>query len=156
MQVIQSVQLNIPCIVLIRKPEDALASLLTIDNDLSLTLSLKSYINFYLHIESFRANFVVGEFSTVIHTFEELILSVNKRFGTAFMAAPIDQLVRERIFKRLTEHHNAAGLPENLIPIPTSEKERLKLDLIKEIMQHSLFAQAERIFQEFCSGVQQT
>ncbi len=50
MQVFKAVEMGVPCLVLIRQPIEALSSLMIVDSDLSVSIAVRSYINFYERI----------------------------------------------------------------------------------------------------------
>ena len=83
-QVIEAVRRGIPCIVLIRKPRDAVLSLLVREPHISAEQALKDYIRFYRTVVPYRDKFVVGRFEEVTTDFGEVIRRVNARFGTNF------------------------------------------------------------------------
>jgi len=83
-QVIAAARKGIPCIVLIRKPRDAVLSLLVRAPHISAEQAIKDYIRFYSSVAPYRDKFVIGRFEEVTADFGEVIRRVNARFGTSF------------------------------------------------------------------------
>jgi len=85
-QVIYAVKHIIPCLVLIRDPESAVASrLLMTDCPWSSPQPLlREYNNFYRLLLSYRQHFVVATFEEVIEDFGAVVRRLNARYGTTF------------------------------------------------------------------------
>ena len=83
-QIIHAARLGIPCVVLIRKPLDAVLSFMVYRPYLTAQQVLKSYSYFYNRIIPYREAFVVGLFEEVISNFSIIIERSNGRFGTEF------------------------------------------------------------------------
>ncbi|MBD2185864.1 hypothetical protein H6S82_24365 [Planktothrix sp. FACHB-1355] len=96
-QIIRAAHLNIPTLVLIRKPVDAVVSLrcleletnyLSTSRNPALDIPLEKYfsnwISFYTRIMPYRDRYVVGLFDEVTHDFGSIIEKINYRFGTNF------------------------------------------------------------------------
>jgi len=87
-QVIRAVNYGLPCLVLIRYPLDAIASVksrFTVDClDEELMLELHNYAHFYRSIIGLRQHYVSCSFSEIISHYPGVMDRVNKKFGTAF------------------------------------------------------------------------
>jgi len=79
-QVIEAVRREIPCIVLIRKPRDAVLSLLVREPHILPEQAPKDYIRFYRSIAPYRGKFVVGRFEEVTTDFGP---DLRRRMGGA-------------------------------------------------------------------------
>ncbi len=149
MQVIRAVEFNIPCIVLIRNPLDAIASVLVADRNLSPELALQSYIDFYQNIWQFRAKVVVSEFNQTIQDVKQVILSVNSHYNCAFNAQDLTPSMKDEVFFRIKEVNKALKQPSSLVAIPTEAKNKLKQEVITELKQHPKLVEAESIYKKF-------
>lgn len=75
---------QIPVLVLLRDPLDAVTSHLQFSNGLSPRLALRSYIMFYERIVPVADQVVLATFETVVSDFGQVILAVNGKFHTTF------------------------------------------------------------------------
>ena len=85
-QVLEAVRPNIPCIVVVRKPEDAIRSLKYVFPDQSEKLALIRWISFYRAVERVRYGVVVADFDVVTRDVGSVIAAVNEKFCTSFDA----------------------------------------------------------------------
>ena len=98
-QILRSVQLGVPTMVLVREPRAACLSLVALHNEIAennaaevvfplarryLIDNLRRYRTFYERVLTARHGIVVAEFGRVTRDFGEIIRRVNQRFGTSF------------------------------------------------------------------------
>ena len=83
-QIIKAVKEQLPVLVTIREPVGGVVSLTSRWPYVTLEQGLKGYIKFYQKILPYREKFVVSVFEDTIHSFDQVVASVNERFGTAF------------------------------------------------------------------------
>lgn len=83
-QVMQAVEWGLPTLLLIRRPEDAIASFKCLQPDLSLDTALKGYISFYANLLSYSAGFVIAPFDCLLEDFDRIIEQVNHKFNRDF------------------------------------------------------------------------
>ena len=84
-QVIAAAKWSIPCVVIIREPEEACRSLMMHHPGLFTARDLfKEYIIFHEHIWDCRSGFVLVTFENATKRFTDVVLAVNNRFGTNF------------------------------------------------------------------------
>lgn len=151
MQVIRASELNIPCIVVIRNPLDAIASTIVVDRSVSTSVVIRSYIDFYKSIWHIRNDFVVAEFNKIIDNPAEVINAVNKRFGTNFEMGEMSSNLEKEIFLHLKKVKQKMKLSDTLVAIPTEAKEKIKQEIIFELEQNCLIEKTEPIYQKFVS-----
>lgn len=125
-QVIWAARRNLPALVLIREPADAVLSLLVRDPSVSITHELRRYARFYSTLEPCRQEFVLATFEEVVNDFGLVIARVNARFGTAFdlfehTEANVGEVFRviEEINVGRASHRTIA---ENTIARPSQER----------------------------------
>ncbi len=82
--IIRGIQFQIPTMVLLRTPADAVASALTRLSHLTLREALQDYCSFYQTVLPFRDRVVVARFDRVTADYGAVIEEVNQRFGSAF------------------------------------------------------------------------
>jgi hypothetical protein len=83
-QIKRAARLDVPAIVLIREPSEAILSLVVRDPQASMRWALRSYIRFYSTVIPYLEKTVVAPFATVISDLASIIRMVNTRYGTAF------------------------------------------------------------------------
>ncbi len=149
LQVIKAIEYGIPCVVLIRKPIDAIASVLVVDRSLSTRFAIQSYINFYERVWPLRADVVVSDFKDTTQRPHQVVERVNQRYGTSFQMEPITPAVQNTIFNQLQETQKTLKQPEHLVAIPTAAKARIKQDVVRELNEHPLLSTANLLYQRF-------
>jgi hypothetical protein len=83
-QIKRAAHLDVPAMVLIREPSEAILSLMVRDPHASMRWALRSYIRFYSTVVPYLEKTVVAPFETVTSDLASIIRMVNKRYGTAF------------------------------------------------------------------------
>lgn len=81
---LRAARLGVPAVVLVRRPEDAVASYLVRRPSLTPDDAVVEYVDFYRTCWRARDHFVVGLFDDVIADFGSVVRAVNQRFGTSF------------------------------------------------------------------------
>jgi hypothetical protein len=152
-QVIRAARWEIPTLVLIRNPVDAVLSLVIRHPHISTTWALKSYISFYETITSYRHAYVIGPFDEVIEDYGAVIERVNARFSTRF--SPFDHTEDNvgEIFARIESLNRAKGrgLVEEQIARPSAAREELRSRARGELKARrpgGLIAKAEAIYSD--------
>jgi hypothetical protein len=82
--VILAARRGIPALVLIRRPEDAVVSVVVRQPDLPMQAALRAYVGFYRPLLRYRDRIVVATFDEVVRDFGAVIRRVNERFSTTF------------------------------------------------------------------------
>lgn len=149
LQVIKAIEYDVPCVVLIRNPLDAIASVLVVDRTLSTRFAIQSYINFYERIWPVRENVVISDFKDTTTCPHQVVERINQRYGTSFVMKPITPEVRDTIFSQLQDAQKQLNQPEHLVAIPTEAKARIKQDVLKELKEHPLLPTATLLYQRF-------
>lgn len=129
-QVIAAARLGVPVLVLLRAPEDAVTSLLSLSiqkghlprmapGDLHACMAgtLHRYVNFHVRIEQVEP-MIIARFEDVVTDFGEVIDRVNARFGTTFARFSHDAESVADVFASGRDH-----LP------PNAERDALKAEL---------------------------
>ncbi|MGM0608936.1 MAG: hypothetical protein ACQESP_11015 [Candidatus Muiribacteriota bacterium] len=148
-QVIRSVKLKIPTLVLIRNPKDAIVSMKareiqTSNNPelakCSIREYIKFYIDFYKNIMPYKNEIVIGKFEEVTKDFGKVIENVNDKFGTDFGRFRHTKKNLE-IAKSKTKHI-----------LPDSERDKIKSEVKNELENHKkLLKKAQEVYEEFTS-----
>lgn len=133
MQVVRAAQFAVPCITVIRDPISTLASWLLIRGGLTPDTALKHYVWYHRSIHRVKDDVVLADFSAVISDFRKVIDAVNEKYQTNFGKVEITEEIRQEIFKRLRERHAHFNQKQYLLPVPSSERDRLKEPLRERI-----------------------
>ena len=96
-QVVRAAQWRIPTLVLIRRPRDAVLSLV-IRDPISVDQALRYYISFYETSEKYRDAYVLGLFEEVTEDFGQVIERMNDKFGTTFSVFRHDEENVSKVF----------------------------------------------------------
>ncbi|HUC26319.1 MAG TPA: hypothetical protein VMA73_26755 [Streptosporangiaceae bacterium] len=83
-QIKRAARLDIPAVVLVREPSEAILSLMVRDPTASMRWAIRSYIRFYSNVVPYLEKTVVASFATVTSDPASIIRMVNARYGTAF------------------------------------------------------------------------
>ena len=151
MQVVKAAEYDIPCVVLIRNPIDAIASVLVVDRRLSIGLAIKSYISFYERVWPVRKTVVIADFQDATQRPHRVVDKVNRRYSTSFKMEPLTPSAREYLFARLREAQTELNLPEHLVAVPTEAKAQIKKEVLPLLSAHPLLPAANRLYQQFLS-----
>lgn len=142
---------KIPTVVLIRKPEDAVSSVLVWDGLLNTTVALVGYIHFYNTLWKHQQNFLILCFDDVIKRPDICVERINQRFNSEFCSRPFsaeeDSKIRIRLKKAdLLYHREGANAS-----LPNPHKSQLKKKYSKRIQNNPLFPYAKRLFDKYSS-----
>lgn len=134
-QVASAVRLGIPTILLVRNPEDAIASQMIRTDGVQARQALVAWIRYHKHVLSLRDHVVVADFDRVTTDFGGVIDEVNVKFGTEFgrfestpenvrrCFAWIEDLNRERY----------GTLVETAVARPSAVRNEMKLEVVRRV-----------------------
>lgn len=135
-QVLAAVRRGVPALVLVRRPEDAVLSLLVHSPHLTAGSALRGFVRFYEPLLPHRPGFVVAHFDEVVNDFGSVVDRVNERFGTSFTRfqhtehnvarclADIDRDFRENV----RDHDRRERMAARPCAARHSYRERLRAD----------------------------
>lgn len=145
MQILKALHYKIPSVVLIRRPEDAIASLLTWDNTLRVDIAFRAYLDFYQTLLPTKEEIVIAKFEDVTTNPSNIINVINRRYNTDFVVPCLNEKDLENL--KLHLHKNQSN--ELISPVPNATKELLNQKNKKLVLDHSLFHDADRIYHAF-------
>jgi hypothetical protein len=144
-QILEGVRLGKPVIVLIRKPADAVKSLIIRHPSTDVESAFKRYISFYKNVEKVIDKVVLADFDVVTSDLGAAILELNQKYKTnfkVFESTPenIEQVYSEvgainRLFDEGKETHVAR---------PSGKRERMRVT----IPQSRIFWEAEAVYEQ--------
>ena len=132
-QIIRAAKLNIPIILLIRHPVDAIISILIRENEISASQALSRYISFYSRVLGYHQRYILATFEDVIKDFGVVVSKLNKKFNTNFVAFDHTPQNIENVFKiieelTIREKDNKTGrFSENRVARPSKSRDQLKI-----------------------------
>ena len=150
-QVVRAAQWRIPTLVLIRKPKDAVLSLV-IRDPISVDQALRYYISFYETSEKYRDAYVLGPFEEVTEDFGQVIKRMNDTFGTAFALFHHDEENVSKLFAGMETHARkkyGESLWERKVQRPAAARERIKDEIeydLESPKRKKLIARAEAVY----------
>jgi len=123
-----AVEAAVPVILLVRRPEDAIASVIARKPSVDPALAARTYLRFYDGVADVLDRCVVAEFGDVVGDFGRVIERTNARFGTSFTPfVHTDENVR-RCFAEIEAGNRArsgaAGVAEAAVARPSEERAR--------------------------------
>lgn len=150
--IIQSVRLNKPTLVLIRKPSAAIPSFKALmieynpqKKDIILADSpdylINYYIDFYEALLPFKKKFVIATFDDVIKSFGSIVDKINTKYGTSFCSLNPDKKTSQKIFDNSGKHLS-----------PSKEREAIKEVIAEQFTENKnqiLLQEAEEVYQKF-------
>ena len=150
-QVVQAARWQIPTLVLIRRPRDAVLSFALWD-PISVDQALRYYVSFYETVEKYRDSYVLGLFEEVTEDFGQVIKRMNDKFGTAFSLFRHDEQNVGRVFADMdTYARKKYGETqwERKVHHPSAVKERMKNEIAHDLAnpkRKKLMAEAEAVY----------
>lgn len=149
-QVLIAVDREIPVILLIREPIDAIASLLVRHPDLDAKKCVRDYVAFYTKLIPVINNIVIADFEDVTKDFGSIISRVNDKYGVNFDKFITNEISRQQVFDRIQEIRKAANRSINQIAIPDKSKVLLKEEVKKTLINSGCdIEQATRVYARF-------
>lgn len=148
---------NIPSILLIRRPEDAVISFIIREPCLSLEKALKYWIHFHERLLKDKNSYIIADFNEITKDFGTVIQRVNQYFGTNFgvfshTKENVNQCFSEMESFQKKIHSNQVR--ELSIPRPSigrkDKKEKLLFQL-SEFHLRSLTKEANQIYNSYFS-----
>jgi hypothetical protein len=153
-QVMRAARWRIPTLVLLRRPTDAVLSLVMREPRISIRQAMKHYVSFYEKVAGYRSAFIVGTFEELIQDYGAILERVNAKFGTRFSLFDHSTENVEGVFSHIEERHRArrdGRLDERRIARPSAAKAEMKESLMKELQAphvKELTARAEAVYED--------
>lgn len=144
-QIVVAVRRSLPTLVVVRRPDHSVRSLLAAAPHVRPGTAIKEWIAHYRHIWPYRDRFVVADFSQVIDDFGMVTKRLNHRFGTALALFEDSPAARREVDELMAAEHERYHQSEPSSapwPVPgrgtIDDLARLRRD------HHALIAEAER------------
>jgi len=152
-QLIRAAHLRIPTLLLIRPPEEAVASFMVFQKSTEADRYLRTYIHFYKALRTVRSSMVIADFKTVITDMNALIEALNTRFRTSFKRLKNPAEREPEIIEKLKKvNRQFFSGQTNKSMYPDAGRRVAKEQAKKKIIISRLFTTAHEIYLEFASG----
>ena len=157
-QVVRAARWQIPALVLIRRPRDAVLSL-AIRDPIPVDQALRYYLSFYETVEKYRDAYVLGLFEEVTEDFGQVIKRINDKFGTTFSLFRHDEENVGKVFAGMEAHARkkyGETLWERKVQRPSAVRERMKHKIgydTENPKRKKLIAEAEAVYERLINSV---
>lgn len=130
--VVAAVEAGVPVILLVRPPEDAIASVIARKPSVAPELAARTYVRFYDGVRDVLDGCVVAEFGDVVGDFGRVTERTNRRYGTSFTPFEHTEENVSRCFARIEAQNRArAGgkrVAESAVARPSEERARVAVE----------------------------
>jgi hypothetical protein len=149
-QVVAAAKMEIPALVLIRDPEEAILSrmLLVAYPYATVGPAMKEYLRFYEPLLPYRDQFVLASFDSVVRDFGTVTRAINAKFETSFGEFEHTDANVAKCFE-IMERRNAqlrGKLTERTVSRPSAERKEIKHSLRGKFHQPQLSTLRERVY----------
>jgi hypothetical protein len=154
----QALRYQIPVIVLIRNPVDAVLSayIKNAFNAANLDFFIRYYIAFYGWLKPRKNEVVIADFGLVTSNLNQVIEQANKKYNASFKkVANLDKAQRQVIqYLQSPEYHNGI-MPQakvlDHLNVPSAQKDEKKKQFRPLILKHKEIGIAQALYQEMIS-----
>ena len=159
-QIIWGVKSNVPTLLLIREPVDAVSSLLIRENYLSEMQVLRWYIEFYQSVYPYMNRLVLADFNEVISDFGQVMIKINKHYSTSFIPFEHSEENVQTCFRIIEDLDRQDTKQENVtektVSRPSKIRNRLKIDVKKRLQTNysQILHEAQKIYQLYLDDLQ--
>ncbi len=149
-QLLRARKWKIPSVLLIREPQQAVASFLVFQNSTNADVYLKAYIRFHRALLSVQNDLVIADFNIAVQNINALIRAVNAKFDQQFQYLDNQAGREEEIFVKLKEVNDRffAGQP-NKSMYPDEHRRQAKEQARQRVEQSRYVEMAQALYQRF-------
>lgn len=151
----RAVRLAVPCCVLVRRPFDAIASVVVMTRGrISADTCFRGWLRFHRRILPVRDGIVICRFEELTSDPSIAPRRLNERFETSFQFEPMTPASGQALLRKLEARarRRAASSPERIAPVPSVGKEHLKAAMRAQLAEHPMLAEAEAVYAELVGG----
>jgi hypothetical protein len=155
-QVLLAARRNLPILLLIRQPQDAIASLMMLDPNVTSMMLLKDYARFYSALIPIIDNLQVADFDQVTGDFGRVIKRLNEKYHTSFTPFQHTPEHVERCMKKIEDIDCRCGgrkfVLESQVPRPSDHRKHLANKfkmVIKQKKNQKALSRCEELYRVF-------
>lgn len=159
----RGLKLGVPIMLLIRKPQDAVVSLIMRDPALSFGPVLNYYIKFHESLMPLRNQVFIAKFEEVTENFGHVIEKFNQRFNTSFNPFEHSTDNVEKVFQEIERRNSMKNIKREVKETEISRPSIVRKSLAAQIQHrlnspeiNSLLSQANQVYKSFLYDVQQS
>jgi hypothetical protein len=145
---IAGIRRRTPCLLIIRRPEDAILSYVIKTPATPVSAALRGYVRFHRTLLAHRSDLVVGTFEQITDDFASVIARVNERFGSSFGEFEPTEANVARVFREIDDDWKKRGRNEDErergVPRPSRSREQQKARMLAAYRDPRLRASRER------------
>lgn len=149
---------NIPVVVLIRDPEQAIISSIIAHKKNDIDMEVSRYIDFYDWVYRRIDKMVIADFYQVVNDFNAAILNVNKKFNKSFLllsdVKEADSQVKDDIEKRCDRLGQLETF--HIKPVPTNGRNEIKEKFHDSVLNHPDYPKARKLYDDIMSYASRT
>lgn len=142
-----------PTVVVIRRPLDAVVSLLIAAPHVRFAEAIDEWVHHHREILPYHDRFVVATFDQVTTDFGAVTERINDRFGTTFARYVPSAETDEAVFAAINRNHlELHGGTENVVPRPSALRRAEKEWLLEQLSAPTYkprFAEADVLYEAF-------
>jgi hypothetical protein len=122
--VVHALRMNVPVLVILRRPREAVSSAAVRDPQISLKAYLRRYRAFYRLLAPHYSDLVIADFEDVIQDFGQVVERINTKYNKEYLIPTNHPLDLEKIQDGLALRNQYGTRLTSYLP--DDEKERLK------------------------------
>lgn len=146
-------RLGVPCAVLVRRPLEAITSLVIFERGrLADAVALRGYIGFHRAVAPHRDRIAICDFDELLADPAVLVERINRRYGTGFHSAPMDDAQKRELLGAIERFHVHRDRSVATYSVPSAAKETAKPAVRERLAAHPLLARAEDAYRVLLEG----
>lgn len=151
-QIIRACELQLPTLVLIRDPREAVSSLIVREPYMSVKACLKRYLVFYKALEAYRDHFILADFREVTTDFGHVIKRLNEKYRThyALFEQTEDEMTQVMMALRQRDQKYGGGELQSYASNPTKERFKKRVDFSDC---QKLLRQCQQLYERYHSDI---
>lgn len=153
--VLRAVRLQLPTVVLVRPPRNAVLSYLVRRGTLEPHVAVLAYLDFYRTVWPVRDRFVIGMFDRVVADFGAVLDEVNTRFGTTFARYESNRENEAAVFELVEEMNRqecSGQVLETHVGRPSEERSQHRREF-ESLLDHprtaALLRRADAVYERY-------
>lgn len=155
-QVIWAVRNNVPAMVLIRDPSDAVVSLLIREPDINIKQALYDYIRFYEALLPYKKSVLLAEFNVIISDYGKIMERFNIKYSKHYQLFEHTAENVEKVFDSVQQYGIQESseniLDERKVARPSGDRKKLAKELKKKLQVNNytdLVTRANKVYIDF-------
>ncbi len=148
-QLMQACRFEIPAVLVLRAPEEAVASFMVFQGSFNADIYLKTYIRFHKLLQPCLEQIVVVSFETVISDINRMITALNQKYDKQFMLinSPTDR--EGEIFEKLKKvNARFFGNAVSKSMYPDQSRARMKVLAQRKVLQSPWLVEARNLYSQ--------